>query len=150
MIKSITLIFITAALLGAQNQQHETVQPSKPEAGYAGLESIPAAATQAGPNLYRYTDSSGKTWLYIRTPFGVSKREGKPSAPSANYDSQFATVTDLGDSVRFEIKVPFGITTWVSKKSELTDGEQVMLLREQLKNQPACREVVPAAPQGKQ
>jgi hypothetical protein len=150
MIKSITLIFITAALLGAQNRQHETVQPSNPEAGYARLESVPAAATSAGPNRYRYTDPSGKTWLYIRTPFGLSKREDKPPTPSATHDSQPVTVTDLGESVRFEIKVPFGIKTWVSKKSELTDGEQVMLLREQLKNQPACREVDPAAPQGKQ
>jgi len=149
MIKSITLIFIAAALLGAQNRQHETVQPSKLEAGYAGLESIPVAATQAGSNLFRYTDASGKTWLYYRTPFGISKREDKPAAPSAAYDSQLVTVTDLGDSVRFELKVPFGITTWVSKTNELTDGEQVMLLREQLKNQAASREVVSAAPQGK-
>jgi len=134
MIKTITLIFIAAALLTAQDQRHDTV-----------LQSIPNGATQAGPNLYRYTDASGKAWLYIRTPFGISKREDRPATPtSATYDSQFVTVTDLGDSLRFERKVPFGITTWVSKKSELTDGEQAMFLREQLKNQ------APAAAQGKQ
>ena len=53
-------------------------------------------------------------------------------------------MTDLGDSVRFERKIPFGISTWVSKKNELTDGEQAMLLREQLKNQGASKEVTPA------
>jgi hypothetical protein len=127
MTKTIALIFIAAALLTAQNA------------------SIPAAATQTSPNLYRYTDKSGKTWLYSRTPFGISKREDKPATPpSATYESQLVTVTDLGDSVRFERKVPFGITTWVSKKSELTDGEQAMLLREQMKNQS------PAAVQGKE
>lgn len=127
MIKTIALIFIAAALLTAQNA------------------SIPAAATQTSPNLYRYTDESGKTWLYSRTPFGISKREDKPATPpSPTYESQLVTVTDLGDSVRFERKVPFGITTWVSKKSELTDGEQAMLLREQMKNQS------PAAVQGKE
>jgi hypothetical protein len=137
MIKTITLSFIAVALLTAQDQPRETV-----------LQSIPNGATQAGPNLYRYTDGSGKAWLYIRTPFGISKREDKPATPpSATYDSQLVTVTDLGDSVRFERKVPFGVMTWVSKKSELTDGEQVMLLQDQLKNQPACS---PAAPQGKQ
>ena len=140
MIKTITLSFIAVALLTAQDQPRETV-----------LQSIPNGATQAGPNLYRYTDGSGKAWLYVRTPFGISKREDKPATPpSATYDSQLVTVTDLGDSVRFERKVPFGIMTWVSKKSELTDGEQVMLLQDQLKNQPACKEVIPAALQGKQ
>ena len=127
MIKTIALIFIAAALLVAQNA------------------SIPPAATQTSPNLYRYTDKNGKTWLYSRTPFGISKREDKPATPpSSIYESQLVTVTDLGDSVRFERKVPFGITTWVSKKSELTDGEQAMLLREQMKNQS------PAAVQGKE
>lgn len=149
MIKTIGLIFVAATLLLAQNQQHEAVQPSQPEARGTGLESVPAAATQAGPDLYRYTDISGKTWLYSRTPFGISKREDKPATQSAIYDSQLVTVTDLGDSVRFERKVPFGITTWVSKKNELTDGEQAMLLREQLKNQAASNEATPVAAQGK-
>ena len=139
MIKTMAFIFITAALLAAQDQRHETV-----------LQSVPNGATQAGSNLYRYTDTSGKTWLYSRTPFGLSKREDKAAAQSATSASQLVTVTDLGDCVRFERKVPFGITTWVSKKSDLTDGEQAMLLREQLKNQAASREVAPAAAQGKQ
>jgi hypothetical protein len=134
MIKTIALIFIAAALLAAQDQRHEAV-----------VQSIPNGATQAGSNLYRFTDTNGKTWLYSRTPFGLSKREDKPAKQSANYGPQLVTVTDLGDSVRFERKVPFGITTWVSKKNELTDGEQAMLLREQLKNQPAA-----SAAQGKE
>ena len=134
MIKTITLIFIAAALLVAENRQHQTV----PQA-------IPDGATQAGPNLYRYTGNIGKTWLYSRTPFGLSRREEKSATPPVTGDSQLVTVTDLGDSVRFERRVPFGITTWVTKKNELTDGEQAMLLREQLKNQAA-----PSTAQGKQ
>ena len=134
MIKTITLIFIAAALLAAENRQHDTV-----------LQAIPDGATQAGPNLYRYTDNIGKTWLYSRTPFGLSRREEKSATPPVTDDPQLVTVIDLGDSVRFERKVPFGVTRWVTKKSELTDGEQAMFLREQLKNQPA-----PSAAQGKQ
>lgn len=139
MLKTITLILIAAALLVAQNQQRETVLPT-----------IPDGAAQAGPNLYRYTDNNGKAWLYVRTPFGISKREEKPAAHSVVDNSQLVAVTDLGDSVRFERRTPFGISTWVSKKNELTDGEQVMFLREQLKNQGASREVAPLAAQGKQ
>ena len=149
MIKTITLSFVAATFLLAQNQPGEAAQASKPEAGRTRLESIPAAATQAGSNLYRYTDASGKTWLYSRTPFGVSKREEKPVKQPVVRDSQLMTVTDLGDSVRFERTTPFGITTWVSKKSELTDGEQAMLLREQFKNQSGLGEAGLAPAQGK-
>jgi len=128
MTRTIACIFIAASFLAAENQP----------------QTIPSAATQAGPNLYRYTDATGKTWLYSKTPFGISKREDTPAAQATSDDAQLVTVTDLGDCVRFERKVPFGITTWVSKKSELTDGEQAMILRSQLKGHTA-----PAA-QGKE
>ena len=93
-------------------------------------QSIPAGAKLVEPNLYRYTDSDGKTWNYRQTPFGISKWEEKssPAAQPAPESSQAKSVpvavTDLGDSYRFEKKTPFGESTWTRKKSELTDEEK--------------------------
>jgi len=118
--KMITLMFVAVALLSAENQ-------------------IPEGANQTAPNVYRYTDKGGSSWLYVRTPFGISKREDKPAVPrSSSIEGQTVTVTDLGVAVRFEMKVPFGVSTWVSKKDELTDGEKAMLLGQQLKSQAAA------------
>ena len=88
---------------------------------------IPAGATLVEPNLYRYTDSIGKTWNYRQTPFGVSKWEESATAPQpAPVKNEPTVVTDLGDSYRFEKKTPFGASTWVRKKSELTDEEKAL------------------------
>lgn len=93
----------------------------------AAAESIPAQATEVRPNVYRYTDSSGKTWLYSRTPFGISKQEEKPQAQPAPANSNLTKVTDLGDKVRFETKTPFGPSVRVKAKSELTDAEKALV-----------------------
>lgn len=69
--------------------------------------------------------------MYRRTPFGVSKWEDQPAAApqTAAAEADPVTATDLGDSVRFERKTPFGTNQWVRKKSELTAEEQAMLAR---------------------
>jgi hypothetical protein len=92
------------------------------------VQSIPAGATQVEPNLYRYTDSSGKTWNYRQTPFGISKWEetSAPAVQSTPAKSEPVAVTDQGDSYRFEKKTPFGNSSWVRKKSELTDEEKAL------------------------
>jgi hypothetical protein len=94
------------------------------------MQSIPPGATLVEPNLYRYTDSSGKTWNYRQTPFGISRWEEtsapQPISQPAQAKSDPVVVTDLGDSYRFEKKTPFGASTWVRKKSELTDEEKTL------------------------
>lgn len=105
------------------------------------LQSIPAGAKEVEPNLYRYTDPNGKTWNYRQTPFGVSKSEETP-VPASQAEPQPAsqpnqakgepvTVTDLGDSYRFEKQTPFGHSSWVHKKSELTDEEKALTAGQQ-------------------
>jgi len=144
MIKTTALIFVLATLALAQNSRTEAAPPLRTS---ADSPSVPASAIEIGPNLYRYTDANGKTWLYSRTPFGLSRREEQPAALSATSNAPPVSVSELGDSVRFEVQTPFGISRWVSKKAVLTDGEQLMLLRQQLKNQCAVEKVVPAAVQ---
>ncbi len=91
--------------------------------------SVPPDAVQVEPNLYRHTDAQGKTWLYRRTPFGVSRWEDSPSSktstpsPAAKEDAP-VTATDLGDKVQFERKTPFGSTKWTQKKTEPAAGEK--------------------------
>jgi hypothetical protein len=92
----------------------------------AALPTVPPEAKEAGPNLFRYTDPQGKRWMYRKTPFGVSKWEEKPEdqEPHAESPSSGTTVTDLGDSVRFQRATPFGPQIWTRKKSEMTDDEK--------------------------
>jgi hypothetical protein len=125
----------------SKTQSKKPAELTPQEKAAAQLPTIPAGAKLIGPNLYRYTDSSGKTWNYRQTPFGLSRWEEnsasapQPAAPSTAQDahtqenqvkSEPVVVTDLGDSYRFEKKTPFGVSTWVSKKSELTDKEKAL------------------------
>jgi hypothetical protein len=101
--------------------------PEQRAKAQAQTQPIPAGATLVEPNLYRYTDSNGKTWNYRQTPFGVSKWEESGTAPQPTpVKNEPTVVTDLGDSYRFEKKTPFGASTWVRKKSELTDEERAL------------------------
>lgn len=91
---------------------------------------IPKDAVETKPGFFQWTDKTGKSWTYRRTPFGVARwptdsEEIKQSA----LDKQKAvgtrtTAVEVGDSVRFEQATPFGKRTWVRKKSELDETEQ--------------------------
>ena len=108
-----------------------TVPPLTPEQkAAAALPTVPQGAQPVGPNLYRYTDAQGKTWMYRQTPFGVSKWEDQPG-DEQNVEAAPkplpATATDLGDSVQFERDTPFGHQKWIVKKSDLTPDEKATL-----------------------
>lgn len=111
------------------SQQKASDQKAKAQ---APAQSVPAGAKLVEPNLYRFTDSNGKTWNYRQTPFGISKWEEKsaptpePAPSSPEVKSEPVAVTDLGDSYRFDKKTPFGQSSWVRKKSELTDDEKAL------------------------
>jgi len=128
-------------------QNKKPAQPSKTPAdqnakAQAQTQSIPAGAKLVEPNLYRYTDSSGKTWNYRQTPFGISKWEetsaaaSQPDQTSSQLKGEPVQVTDLGDSFRFQKKTPFGGSTWVRRKSELTDEEKVLVGNQQTSSDP--------------
>jgi hypothetical protein len=126
----------------AQNSKGSPTKPSPDQKAKAQsqTQSIPAGAAQVEPNLYRYTDSDGKTWNYRQTPFGISRWEEKPASaqPTSQPNSQATpeakpaksdpvAFTDLGDSYRFEKKTPFGTSTWVHKKTELNAEEKALI-----------------------
>jgi hypothetical protein len=114
--------------------------PDQKARAQSQTQSIPAGATQVEPNIYRYTDSDGKTWNYRQTPFGISRWEEKPAsgqqAPAADSHanpqgssakSEPVAVTDQGNSYRFEKKTPFGTSSWVRKKTELNADEKSLV-----------------------
>ncbi len=132
MIKTAALFFVAATFALAQNPRTGTTP--LPRAN-SDLQSIPAAAVEIGPNLYRYTDTSGKAWLYSRTPFGLSRHEDKLAPQTMISSAPAVAVADLGESVSFQVQTPFGVSRWVTRKADLTDGEQLLLLRQQLNQQ---------------
>lgn len=109
--------------------------------------SLPSGATEVSPGVWRNTEKNGKTYLYRRTPFGLSKLEDSPT-PTATQASSPSTVTaakpevqakDLGDNVRFEAKSPFGPRVWQKRKSELTDEEKEWLAKSKAPDAPASQ-----------
>jgi hypothetical protein len=131
--KTITLVLLMAAAAAAQDRPGAVaVQKGTPAVSADVGPALPKGAVEIEPNLYRYTDAQGKTWLARRTPFGFSRWEDKPMPvqPAAQTDSAPPIqATDLGDSVRFQSKTPFGTSTWVRKKTELTGEEKELLAR---------------------
>jgi len=115
------------------------VKPA-PKPTYQPL-TIPKEAVPNGNGGFSYTDKAGKKWLYINTPFGVSRAPEAGSSPDS--PSLSAKAFDQGDSVRFEQATPFGTRTWEKKKSDLTDDE-----RRLVETQTAPAQTTPTAPAG--
>jgi hypothetical protein len=117
-----------------------------------GEVSVPKDATEIESGVYRHTDSTGKTYIFRKTPFGIVKsleKTGKPEkrdesvkdvrpAPSTaatTTDTPFGQVkssasadrikvSDRGDSLEFERPSPFGSYKWKRKKDNLTASER--------------------------
>lgn len=112
----------------------------KPEPRPAG---VPEDAELISPRTWRHKDASGKAWLYISTPFGLSRTEepaerkspgtaeqlagsvNKAGAPAAG--PVFRASAVKGDTVHFERDTPFGKTKWTRSKSQLDAEEKAAL-----------------------
>ena len=91
---------------------------------------LPKTAVEIEPNLWRYIDDKGQVWMYRRTPFGYARYQPEKAVADPDVEeAQFLTAFDLGDTVRFERKTPFGVNKWSRKKSDLTRAEQLALDR---------------------
>jgi hypothetical protein len=86
---------------------------------------IPAGAVQTGPNSWRYTDQKGETWIYRKTPFGVSRIAVVPPAPTPEIEipAGFKAV-QVGDEIQFERPAPFGVARWSRKPDQLNEIER--------------------------
>jgi len=106
------------------------LRAAEPAAGTAPL-AIPAGAVTVESNLYRHTDAQGKTWIYRRTPFGITRAEAQTVTPPRAEAWDNTKAWDDGDAVRFERPGPFGVYRWRTKKSELDAAEQAFWARQQ-------------------
>jgi hypothetical protein len=109
---------------------------------------VPKGATEVEPGVHRHTESSGKTYIYRKTPFGVVKSLEAPVPPAGEKEEAAKTssaaptptpfgpvktaadtknqlkVADRGDTLEFERPSPFGSYKWKKKKNDLTAVEQ--------------------------
>jgi len=129
--KLITIAFALTLAVAAQAQSSKPAKgaarpaAAKPAATKpAGKLEIPKDAVQFEPGSYRYTDASGKKWIYRQTPFGVARLEDKPVTPAPDPSAGSIKATDAGDVIRFERPGPFGTYRWERKKTELSDAEK--------------------------
>lgn len=99
---------------------------------------IPVGAKEIEPNLYRYTDAQGKTWIYKRSLFGLMKHE-ETAAERAAANAPAITaapgeglkVVEDGELLRFARSTPFGESRWSKKKTdELDESERAAWARE--------------------
>lgn len=109
---------------------------------------VPKGATEIEPGVHRYTEPSGKTYIYRKTPFGIVKsleaptvsNDEKKDVPKATpTQNPTATpfgsvkppakktevkVTEQGDTLEFERPSPFGSYKWKKNKNDLTPEER--------------------------
>jgi hypothetical protein len=123
------LLLLALACLAASPAHPVDEKKSAPKKTGAAKTPIPEDAVEVEPGLYRAVDKDGQTWFYRRTPFGVSKYKAEESSPAAPFPDSDLKVSDLGETVRFERKTPFGTRTWTKKKTEL-DKEESAALKE--------------------
>ena len=134
------LTILALLMIGLASAAGAADQPPKKKAGPAKVReiTIPAGAVEIEPYTYRYTDPSGKSWLYRKTPFGVMRAEDKPvSAEDAKKAQdekdrliESTSAVEDGDSVRFARQTPFGRSEWRRTKTQLNEVERAAWNRE--------------------
>ena len=123
----LTLSLLPLAMLAADGAQSskktaKKTLPVKAQPAPTAM-TVPKDATEIAPYTWSYTDAKGAKWIYRQTPFGISRMEDKPAVAPVETATP-VTVTDLGDTFRFQRITPFGPQTWTKKKTELNAEEK--------------------------
>lgn len=90
---------------------------------------IPKDAVARPDGGYTWTDAQGKSWIFVRTPFGVMKTANSDVPATSNTLAGIKTF-DAGDKVRFETLTPFGVVKSEKNKEDLTDEERSLFNRQ--------------------
>lgn len=124
-------IFLSVALLSAGSltaqsapaAKSSTAKTAKP-AALAGPVTLPAGAVKVDTYTWKYTDATGKKWVYRQTGFGLQKAPEKTSEVTLpDYKPQIAVRED-GENLVFEKQTGFGVQRWSRKRTELNELEQ--------------------------
>jgi len=122
-------------------------QSKEPSLAPVGL---PDGAVSIESHTWRWVDKAGKAWLYRATPFGMMRSEEskQPAAKSpagtpvdapravvgADAVLDLMSVKEEGDVLRFSRPGPFGVYSWVKKKTQLDKDETIVWERAQAKS----------------
>jgi len=120
----IRFLLTTAIFVGLSAAEPPKTAPKDP-----ALKNLPAAAEKIGENVWRYKDPQGKTWVYQRNPFGLSRTEEqeREERPAVAPVRTTRVVAEKGEEISFERDTPFGKSRWTKKKAELSDEERAAL-----------------------
>lgn len=138
--KLLVLLLLPVVLLcaGQNKTPRKDAKPAPAAKQVVVKPEIPAGATQAGPNSWRYTDEKGETWIYRKTPFGMTRiAEPAPKTDAAGKaDAELPPglkAVQVGDEIQFERPGPFGVTRWSRKMDQLTEIERKIWERDRPK-----------------
>ena len=89
-----------------------------------GTSTIPKDATANADGTYSWTDKQGKTWIYLQTPFGLSRTpasaapagkkavpKGVPAGAKLNSDGTWAWTDKAGAKWKYLV-TPFGVSRY--------------------------------------
>jgi hypothetical protein len=137
MTKAFIVLLLTAAGLAAQASASTGTTAAKPAKTTAIAKkttsasqplTIPQDAVANADGTYSWTDTQGKNWTFVKTPFGVMKNESAaPAAATTSSSLAGVKAFEEGDKVRFERPSPFGAIKWEKNKTELTDEERSLV-----------------------
>jgi hypothetical protein len=96
-----------------------SLPPRTPNTASATPVSIPAGAQEVSPNTFRHTDSSGKTWMYYKTPFGITRSEEKKAEATQKREADAQGRTWVASPT------PFGVSKGEEKAMQEATREAV-------------------------
>jgi hypothetical protein len=106
----------------AQKAPTKAAKATAPKPSKLKTIQIPKDAVAQPDGTFGWTDKDGKSWVFVRTPFGVMKSAADPAPAGTSVAN--AKVIDAGDKVRFETQTPFGVISHEKNKADLTDDER--------------------------
>jgi hypothetical protein len=97
-----------------------------PEARPAG---VPAGAVRVEDGKWRHTDTKGKAWVYVRTPFGVSRMPEEQAEAKAEVKAGpgLEVVEVRENEAVFQRATPFGKSRWTKARTALDEDEKAAL-----------------------
>lgn len=128
-----------ATPFGMMRSEESRQGSAKRPAGVPRPAGIPMDAAPMADGGWRWIDPQQKVWLFQETPSGVMKTEEPNATDQKIADDRADAVLDLvsvkeeGDSLRFSRPGPFGMYSWMKKKTQLDRDETIVWERAQAK-----------------
>jgi len=135
-LKFCILTLLTVLVVSAEDKQSAKKASAKKAATPPPALTLPAGAVPGERGTYTFTDAKGVKWIYFETPFGLAKREDKPTEKANTLPpGSVVNAFEDGDKIRFERPGPFGTYRWEKAKSDLDAEERAAWERSKAKKE---------------